>query len=90
MSRNPEPYDQLSQRERDWIDSLNPKPIAALTKEQVVAYLTRQGLPVTFWAVKSAIENADLPSKFVGKARRASEFDALVWAATRDHKRASA
>lgn len=90
MSRTPEPYDQLTERERAWIDSLNPKPVAALTKEQVVAYLTRHGLPVTYWAVKSAIENGELPSRYIGKARRASEFDALVWAATRDHKRASA
>lgn len=90
VSRTPEPYDRLPQRLRDEIDSLNPSMFAKLRKEDIVKYLSEHGLPVTFWAVKQAVESEEIPTKRIGKARRASEFDVLVWAATRDLKQASA
>lgn len=90
VSRTPTPYDQLPERLRDEIDALNPSMFAKLRKEDIVKYLGDHGLPVTFWAVKQAVESEEIPTKRIGKARRASEFDVLVWAATRDLKKASA
>jgi hypothetical protein len=90
VSRTPEPYDLLPDRERAWIDSLNPNPIATMTREQMFRYLSGHGLPVTFWAVKRAVVDRELPTRLIGQTRRASEFHALVWAATRESKTVSA
>lgn len=91
MSRTPDPYDVLPQRLRDEIDSKSPTTFATLDKYAIVAYLRENGLPVTLWAVREAIGNRELPTKKIGKALRASEFDVLCWAATRDlNSRASA
>lgn len=90
VSRTPDRYDRLPQRLRDEIDALNPSMFAKLRKEDIVKYLSEHGLPATFWAVKQAVESEEIPTKRIGKARRASEFDVLVWAATRDLKQASA
>lgn len=84
MSADPALYDRLPQRLRDEIDAAKPSTFAKLEKHQIVAYLAERELPVTLWAVREAIGNRSLPTKKIGKALRASEFDVLVWAATRD------
>ncbi|MGU3497640.1 hypothetical protein [Mycobacterium sp. C31M] len=91
MSRSPDPYEKLPQRLRDEIDAVDPSTFAKLDKYGIVEFLQDRGLPVTLWAVREAIGNRSLPTKKIGKALRASEFDVLVWAATRDlNARASA
>lgn len=83
-------YNQLPVRQREWINSVNPLPVHTLSKSEIFIYVSENGLPVTTYAIKRAIENGELPSKMVGRTRRVAPFDALVWAVSRADKRVSA
>lgn len=87
MTRTPEPYDKLSEREKAWIEAQNPSPGATLDKDAALAYLRRLGFDVTPWTIKMAIINRELPSKLIGQKRMVSEFDLLVWQLGRDESR---
>lgn len=80
-------YDQLTDRQKVWIESVNPQPVPTLGKPEILAYLRQHGLPVTPYAIKIALGDGELPSKMLCKKRVASEFDALVWAITRTDNR---
>lgn len=83
-------YDQLTDRQRAWIESLKPTPVATEDKSQILQYLLDKRLPATTYAIKTAIASGELPSKLVGRARRVSQFDALVWAVSRGDQQVSA
>lgn len=90
MTRTPEPYDKLTDREKAWIEAQDPSPGAKLDKNNALPFLRNLGFDVTPWTIKMAIINRELPSKLIGQKRMVSEFDLLVWQLGRDESRQEA
>ncbi len=87
MTKTPEPYDKLSEREKAWIDAQKANPVPTLDKPAMHKFLKDRGFQATPFAIRMAIIDKELPSKLVGTKRMVSEFDLLVWQTGRDGSR---